>query len=182
MNQEYRILLFCFLISAAFVYGANVSQAATDAETASLNISLVNQNPDPAGAGEIVELRFSVENLGPKEAKNVKLELVPQYPFIPVPGESYTQTISTLSAYQSGDNAVIIKYKVRVDSDAVKGMNPIGIRRTDPTSGISVTNYFDIDVGGTQFAQVIYVDKAKLYPGNETPLTFTITNVGSSSP
>ncbi len=179
MNQSHRILLLCFLVSAAFLYGAGISQAA-DAETVSLNISLVNQNPDPAGAGEIVELRFSVENIGPKDAKNVRLELVPQYPFLPVPGESYVQTISTLSAYQTGDNAVILKFKVRIDSDAMKGLNPIGIRRGDSMTGISVTNYFDIDVGGTQFAQVIYVDKAKLYPGNETPLTFTITNVGSS--
>ena len=172
-------ILLLAAMAAVMATGAAVAQVG-DSVTADLNVSLVNQNPDPALAGDMVELRFMVENVGSREATNVFFELLPQYPFIAIPGEDYVRTITTISAYQTGADAVIMKFKVRVDNDAVKGTNPISLRRTDASSGISVTNSYDIDVSGTEFAQIIYVDRAMIAPGNETPLRFTITNVGNS--
>jgi hypothetical protein len=171
--------LSLFMVIVALVSFSSVRADISDSATSVLNVSLVNQNPDPAPAGEMVELRFMVENVGGKESNNVVFELIPQYPFVAIPGEDYVKTINTISAYQQGTDAIILKFRVRVDKDAVKGTNEISLKRTDP-SGISITNKYDIEVSGNEFAQIIYIDKAKLEPGNETPLRFTITNVGNS--
>ncbi|MBN1896913.1 MAG: COG1361 S-layer family protein [Candidatus Aenigmarchaeota archaeon] len=145
---------------------------------AEYDVSLLNQNPDPAKAGEMLDIRFMVENTGGYSANNIEFELVPAYPFMSVPGEDYVRTVS-LSPYQTGSDAVNLKYTVRIDKDAIKGVNEIELKRTDP-NGVSVTESYDIDVSGSEFAQILYIDKAILVPGNETPLKFTLTNVGTS--
>jgi len=171
-----KILIISILIFGLF---SNFVWADTD-DSEIISISLINQNPDPARAGEIVELRLMVENLGGKESNNLELELLPQYPFTKISGEEYVKTIKTLSGYQKGDDAVIIKYKLRVDKDAVKGTNEIKIKEGKAGSNTYTTKVFNIEVSGKEFAQIIYIDKAKLDPGKEIPLKFTITNIGNS--
>ncbi len=145
-----------------------------------VKVSLLNQNPDPAKAGDIVELRFTVENEGGDSTEDLTFELVVQYPFVEVPGEEYVKTVNALKPHQEGPEAVTLKYSVRVDKDAVKGTNEIKLKRSDEGSDISVTESFDIDITGAEYAQIIYVDKSIISPGEETPLNFTITNVGTS--
>ncbi|MAG08281.1 hypothetical protein CMO89_02315 [Candidatus Woesearchaeota archaeon] len=157
----------------------NLVYAATE-DSEIVSLSLINQKPSPARAGEIVELRFNVENSGGKSANDLQIELIPEYPFIELPGEEYVKTIKTLSAYQDDEDAVAIKYKVRVDKDAVRGTNEIKIKEGRAGSDSYTSKTFDIDVSGKEFAQIIYVDKAKLDPGKETPLKFTITDIGNS--
>ncbi len=175
--MKYEFLTVALVLSLS-IFSTGVF-AAESSSTASLNVSLINQNPDPARAGENLELRFMVENTGGGDVSNVQYELLPKFPFVAISGEDYTRTIS-LSAYQKGDNAAIIKFKVLVDSESVKGTNDIELKRIVEGSDITTRESYDIEVTGTEYAQIIYVDKAKLYPGNETPLKFTITNVGNS--
>jgi len=169
-----KILISCILMLALFSFFVHAQTS--DSEI--ISTSLINQIPDPARAGEMVELRFRVENLGGGEANNVEIELIPEYPFTKIPGEEYAIKIGTLSGYQTGDNAVIIKYKVRVDKDAVKGTNEIKLKQGK--TGVYSIKTFDIEVSGKEFAQIIYIDKAKLDPGKETKMKFTITNIGNS--
>ncbi|MBN2042798.1 MAG: COG1361 S-layer family protein [Candidatus Aenigmarchaeota archaeon] len=145
-----------------------------------VKVSLLNQIPDPAKAGEIVELRFTVENEGGDSTEDLTFELVTQYPFVEIPGEEYVKTVNALRPHQEGSEAVTLKYSVRVDKDAVKGTNEIKLRRSKTGSDISVTDSFDVDITGAEYAQIIYVDKSIISPGEETPLNFTITNVGTS--
>jgi hypothetical protein len=145
-----------------------------------LNVSLVGQNPDPAKAGEMVELRFMIENTGGQATNDLELELQTQYPFMEIPGEEYVKSISALKAYQMGTDAVMVKYKVRVDKDAIKGTNEIKLKISEEGSDVSIIKEFDVDVTGSESAQAIYLDKSLLVPGEETPLKFTITNTGSS--
>jgi hypothetical protein len=171
-----KAMLFCVLVGTLFVTFAN----AANSVSASLDVSLTGQNPDPARAGEMVELRFTVENTGGQPTNDLQFELLLQYPFMEIPGEEYSKTINAMKAYQQGADAVTIKYKVRVDKDAVKGNNEIKLRSTEKDSAISVIETFSIEVTGTEYAQIIYIDKSLVTPGEETPLKFTITNVGNS--
>lgn len=170
-----KAILLSLLLTILFV---SVYAQIEDSEI--ISVSLINQNPDPARAGEIVELRLRVENLGGKEANDLVLELNPKYPFSKIPGENYVQTIRTLSSYQQADDSVIIKFKVRVDKNAVKGINEIELKEGRAGSTTYATRKFNIEIRAKEFAQIIYVDKAKLDPGKETKMTFTITNIGNS--
>lgn len=172
-----RTILVCLVLMALM---AGAVHAQNDITMSGISVTMINQNPDPANAGDIVELRYMVENLGNSEENNLEFELALAYPFSEVPGESYVRTITTLKAHQQGSDAVIIKYKVRVDSNAVKGENEIDLKQSYTGSDTFRTTAYMVDVTGTEYAQIIYVDKAKLDPGKETELTFTITNVGNS--
>lgn len=174
MNK--KAFLFCM---ALFLFSTNISFAVIyNEKTTYLDVSMISQSPDPARAGDIVDLRFMIENLGGKEANNVEFELIPKYPFSKISGEDYVNKITTIKGYQQGEDAIIIKYKVRVDSNAVQGKNGIDLKESDSSS--SFTKTFYVEVTGTEFAQIIYIDKAKINPGTETALKFTITNVGNS--
>jgi hypothetical protein len=81
---------------------------------------------------------------------------------------------------RKGADAAIVKYKVMVDKDASAGQNTIHLRHTSSNSGVFVTEGFDVDVTSKEFAQVIYIDKSIISPGNETSLTFTVNNIGNS--
>lgn len=157
----------------------NIAYAAvSDSEIVS--VTFLNQNPDPACAGEIVEIRLRVENLGGKEVNNLELELLPEYPFSKISGEEYLKKIEPLAAYQSGANAPLVKFRVRVDQDAIEGINKIEVREGRTGSTFYTSKTISIDVVSREFAEIIYIDKAKIMPGKETEMTFTIHNTGNA--
>ncbi len=176
-----KTLMFCLLAGILIIaLGGAAEAAVTSPSSANLNVSLVSQTPDPARAGEMVELRFVIENTGGQATNNLQLELQPQYPFVEIPGEEYVKSVSALRAYQTGADAVPVKFKVRVDKDAIKGTNEINLKLSEEGSDVSIIKEFDIEVTGSENAQTIYLDKSLLTPGEETALKFTITNAGSS--
>jgi len=168
-------LLVSFLIVAAMFSTSALAYSSDD-----IRITLINSVPDPANSGEIVELRFMVENLGGTEVNDLELMLDLGYPFSEVPGEVYTKTIGTLGAYQADSDAVIVKYKVRVDKDATEGPNEIRLKVGEQGSNVYIIERFNIDVKSRDFAQIIYIDRAQLNPGEQTEMGFTITNIGNA--
>ncbi len=147
--------------------------------TSQLSVSLLNQDPDPVAAGDVVELRVSVENYGQQPIGDLVLELIPSYPFLPLSGESLVRDVGTLSDSQTGANRQVLKFKARVDPQGSAGEYSLklwsyerGERSTHVEQTIPVT------VKNPENVQVIYVDKTVLVPGQVTPMTFTIDNVG----
>ena len=151
---------------------------AAENEPPILKITLLNQNPSPARAGDTVEVRLRVENVGGGTVNNLELEMLQVYPFTVIDGQPL-QKIGTLYAYQSNKNYVNVGYRLRIDKDAVKGKHELKVKHRHDNEDW-VTSSFNIDVTSKEFAQIIYVDKAKLDPGKETEMKFTITNIGNA--
>ncbi|MCH8328941.1 MAG: hypothetical protein IIB81_00945 [Nanoarchaeota archaeon] len=166
-----------FILSLVLLLLINVVNA--QSESPNVKITLLNQNPDPARAAEIVELRFMIENIGDGQAENVELEIVPEYPFSLVEGYEALQNIGTLYAYQQEKNSLTLRYKLRIDKDAVKGQHVLKLRSRYDNQVWGTVSY-NVEVTSKEFAQIIYLDKAKLDPGKETEMTFTITNIGNA--
>ncbi len=169
-------------IGALFVFLFLMTPVFADSSGALISTSLINQDPDPAVAGGIVELRISVENMGSTSAENLILELTPEYPFEMVPGENPIQEVGTLSAYQTDNNAKIIKYKVRVDKDALAGTYELKLWEYEEgeKETLRTQRILNIDISNKENAEIIYIDKVEIVPGKQTELTFTINNVGSA--
>ena len=144
-------------------------------------VSLVNQDPDPAIAGNIVEVRIGVENRGGVAAENLILEFAPQYPFIAVSGETNIKKVGTLKAYQTETDMKIVKFKVRVDRDATAGEYEMRIKEYEEgKESVSGTRSINIEVKSKESAEVIHIDKTTLIPGKQTSLKFSINNVGNA--
>ena len=162
------LILFLICASAAF---------AVESTSEQISVVLINQEPAPARAGDIVNLRFRIDNSGGGTATDMQVELLNGYPFT-VDGAA-VQNVGTIYGYQTNKNYVNIKYGVKVDKDAIDGQHEIKVRYKYGQADWT-TATFNVEIKSKQFAQIIYVDKAKLPPGKETDMTFTITNTGNS--
>ncbi len=149
--------------------------------TSSIAVSLVNQDPDPAIAGDIVEIRLGLTNVGGAAANDMIVEIEPGYPFESA-GESLLQNVGTLLGYQgsSGDDTRIVKFKLRVNKDAPAGTYELKVKTYQQGAAATITRSISIDIKNKQSAEVIYIDQVELIPGKITPLKFTIHNVGSA--
>ncbi len=178
MKQITKQITIIFLV---LIMSLNMALAQpTSDNVMELTFNVVNQDPFPAAAGDVVEVRIGVENTGGLTANDMIIELILEYPFQLVAGEEAIQEIGTLNGYQLGDNMKIIKYKIRVDKDALAGNFDLKVKSYEKGSSTSITKIITVDVDNKENAEVIYIDQVELIPGHITPLTFTINNVGSA--
>ncbi len=179
MKKTGMIVLVMLMLATGIVYVS----AALSTDTSNVNditVSLVNQNPDPALAGNTFEARVGFVNLGGSGSNDMIAELVEQYPFTAAPGQNKTIDLGTIGAYQNGDNQRIAKFQVLVDKDATAGTYPLKINYYEKGSSAKSQQSLDVDVQSPQSAEVIYIDKSVLVPGQQTPIKFTINNVGGA--
>ncbi|PIN68762.1 hypothetical protein COV93_08210 [Candidatus Woesearchaeota archaeon CG11_big_fil_rev_8_21_14_0_20_43_8] len=148
--------------------------------TTALSISLINQDPDPAVAGNIIDIRIGLENIGGIPAKDIIFELMPEYPFQALPGDNMIQNVGSIKSYQDDDNMKILKYRVRTDKDITAGTYDLKGKYYMNGSNVVISKTLPIEVESRESAEVIYIDKFELIPGKITLMKFTINNVGAT--
>src|SRR4030042_1597451 len=150
---------------------------------ASISLSLINQDPDPAIAGDVVELRIGIQNIGGKATEDLVIELVPSYPFSLASGEDAIREIGVVQGYQGyyeSSSMKVVKYKVRVDKEGIAATYDLKIKYYEKGSGTSAETTLDIAVSSKESAEVIHIDKTVLVPGHQSSLKFSINNVGNA--
>ena len=150
---------------------------------ADVRVSFVNQEPDPAEPGKYVDVRFKFENNGSDQAKDVVIELLPEYPFSLDPGKSTIKKLGALHARQLGETAVIIKYKLRIDKNAVEGENELKLRyKFDGYDWIEPDN-FNINIqthDAILAVDAVSIDKKTLEPGSSGIVKIKLANKADS--
>lgn len=145
-----------------------------------LQMSLMSQDPDPAGPGETLELRWKIENLGSSKAENVRFEILPAYPFSLEPGVSAVKNIGSLGARQSGDNAVTLYYRLQVDPGALPGDEEIKLRYSFDAGTTWVTvDPFDVRIAShttTLSVGSITVTPERPKPGEQATIVMRLEN------
>ncbi len=167
------LVLMSAVVSAEYTYIS---------ESDILTASLVNQNPDPAIAGNVVELRIGVENWGSSSSEGYDVELMLKYPFQEIPGEDYIKNTGTLQGFQTNDDQKIIKFKVRTDREASIGSYDLDVLlyKSGEKNIAGIKKTLQVDINNRENAEVIYIDQVTIIPGQQTPIEFTINNVGAA--
>jgi hypothetical protein len=167
----FLVLMFFFSL-ACFSAATSISPQVT--------ATLLNQDPDPVQQGDVVEARFKIENLGGATSESVVVEILPKYPFTLYSGEA-KKDIGKLRAGQTGADAVIVDYKLKVDELAAEGDNEIELRLlTGYQTSISyVNNEFLIDVNDYDVPNLkVFVKENTILSGNSRgEITIEIANV-----
>ena len=101
-----------------------LSMPAFAAETGLIRVDMLGQDPDPVRAGDVVEVRFRIENWWEDTKDDVRIEVVPEYPFS-VYGESTIKSLGRLEGRKLSADAVFADFKLRVDPAAVDGEHEI---------------------------------------------------------
>ncbi|MBT7903609.1 hypothetical protein HN587_07130 [Candidatus Woesearchaeota archaeon] len=175
-TKPYLLTIFITLILLMLV--SLVTSSLSDSQ--SISISLVNQDPDPAIAGDTVELRFGIANTGGIVASNLITELEIEYPFSLVSGQTYLQNVGTVNPYQLEENIKIVKYKLKIDQTVAAGTYEIKIKYYEQGSTIKKQKTFNVEIKNQENAEIIHIDQTTLIPGKQTTLKFTINNVGNA--
>lgn len=177
------IILFLGLLAGA--YGA-VSGFGVP-EWIKMEVSMVNQIPDPVEPGQYVELRFKFENRGSENAEDVEVMILQVYPFSLEPGESATKNIGSIQGRQIGELGTIVKYKLKVDEGAVEGENEIEIKYRINKAGYppnwQTLDAFTIDIqthDAIMAVEEVKSEPREFVPGQMGLLTITIKNMADS--
>ncbi len=135
---------------------------------ARINVTMINQDPDPVEPGETVEVRFKIESSLGETKNDVIIELLPQYPFSLYQSDSIVN-IGKLRGRQVGSDAVIVDYTLLVDENAVEGEQeiPLQIQIAKGLTQVFDDKEFLIDIE-TQDA-ILKIEKVSVTPENILP-------------
>ena len=175
-----RAILASFMLIVALAATGAVS--AQNIDYGVVEISFLNQDPDPAEPGRYVDLRWRVENVGTESLSDIDIELVPDFPFELDPGDSEKRNIRTLAPLQKGDTGVIVKYQARVSPDAVEGDNTLKLRYRVGDEKWSTLEYdvYVKTVDANLAIESVETVPAKLYAGERFDLKIKVKNLADS--
>ena len=181
--KKIYVSMVLFLVMASFV-GATLAEMPIG-DGARIVASFVNQDPDPVDAGEYVDARFKFENKGGGAAHDLEVELLPEYPFSLDPGRSAVQEIGSLYSRQMGDEGVIVKYKVKVDKDAIEDSYELKLRYRSGYGAWVIVDDFEVDVESKEINFQIgklETDPLKLVADtDEAEITIELQNIGDGN-
>ncbi len=155
-----------------------IVQLSFAASPAAVSIGIINQDPDPASGGSIVEVRLGIENRGGTSSGNLIVEVIPAYPFKLASGQSGVTEVGIIRADSYEEDVKIIKYKLLIDREVNDGDYELDIQYKYEGTNAYTQVSVPLTIANTQNVEVIHIDKAVLIPGAQSSLKFTINNVG----
>ncbi|MBI2546485.1 hypothetical protein HYV81_04865 [Candidatus Woesearchaeota archaeon] len=146
--------------------------------------SLVNQDPDPAEPGSLVDIRFKIENTGGEPAENFIFEILPEFPFKLGDGQSAQVNLGTIYGRQIGEQGAIVHYRLLINKDAVEGDNLLNVRYSTD-NGQTWTRPRPFAIRVQSHDAVIGIDKVTVEPelvrpGGTFKLSFLVVNHASA--
>ncbi|MFH1591014.1 MAG: COG1361 S-layer family protein [archaeon] len=175
---------FIFVVIAVLLTGlfATGTLAATATESQKIIITMLNQDPDPVEPGQTVDVRYKFENRGSSSADNVEVQILPQFPFSIYSGEPIQQ-IGTLGGRQMDEEGAVVKYTLRVASDAVEGTSEVRLQyRADGGPWIRLEP-FDLTILRHQailYIQKVETEPSTVAPGKETTVKMFLKNLATT--
>ncbi len=176
-----------FVLFVLCILAVGLSNAAVNTEyygkSPRILVTLASQDPDPVEPGKIVELSFKLDNQG-EMASGVTFEMIPEYPFSLQPGELASKNVGTLGTSQNGERNVFVKFKMKVDQNAVDNAYEVKVRYKTGDSESWVT-IDDIPVKVQSKDAILSVERFTanpdtVSPGSKTKLTISLRNHAAS--
>ncbi len=148
-----------------------------------VRVSFVNQDPDPAEPGEYVDVRFKFDNYGSEATEDIKVEIMPEYPFSLDPGYEKIKDIGSLQSRQKDSTGAIVKYRLRIDENAVEGENEVKLRYRQGTDGWIILDDFTVQVrthDAILSPESVDLIPEKIAPGDTAKLGIRLKNIADS--
>jgi hypothetical protein len=165
--KKMMMLFGIFLFSLTFI----------SAEACNPVVSLINQDPYPAIPGEYVKLVFQVNDISNSECKNFVFELLEKYPLVFDPNTDHKVTLDTGFYERDYGSFLIAPYKVRVDSAALKGDNPLEVGYKYGANSEYELEKFNIYIEDSRADFEIHIDK---YSYATKEMTVEILNIADT--
>lgn len=167
------ILLSMSFVSAV-TYEINLTTSSyrtyTSSEGSKIEIQQLRYEPYPVNPGEYFTLWIKAENTGSSFTKDATFELVPEYPF------SFDSAEEAVKKYGGlGAEPVVLKYKIRVDKDAVEGTNEIRLEYNTDGGDSRIFEEFEIEIDDAQTDFDLVIQEVE-----DNTVTVAIANIGKN--
>lgn len=146
------------------------------AEPCNIQISMINQDPYPAIQGDYVKVLFKIDGIRNTECGTVTFGVKEDYPVSLDPNVENPITIKSGIYEKDYNSYYLAPYKLRIDSNALDGDNPIETYYSTKTAS-NVVKEFDITVEDIRADFEVHV---KDYNYATRKLTFEILNIAKS--
>ncbi len=171
------------VITLILISGSLLVSGAIDYTSPKLTVTLISQSPDPVEPGEIVTVKFKIENEGAQSAEDAIVKIIPKQPFS-LYGDVAEKNIGKLRATSTGADAEIVEYKLKVADDAVEAETEIELFVYIGKTGYSYgDDQFNIDIE-TRDAILdissIKIEPQQIPPGQEGSIKITLKNLADS--
>lgn len=174
------------IIAIIFLFVTGIIAVSADAYVAAprIKVNMLNHDPDPVEPGQVVEVRFKVENTRGATSEDIEVQIVPKYP-LSLYGDTAIRDLGMLRGAQKGSDAVIVDYKLKVDEKASEGDTEVELKYKigDNAWAVYNDNEFMIDIK-THDAIVEITDVSvpgdQVSPGETTEVSFKIKNNADS--
>jgi len=171
MRRKWFFVLIVLLLST-FSYAAD------------LGVASVNYDLAPAIPGQYFDIWIHLKNNSNTEAENVIFTLDLKrtigegtYPFSLDPGEQATKNLETIRPYQT----VLVKYRIKVDSEALNGNYPIKLKYGDEGRIGSSEEYIIAVLSRRPEVEIIESTPTEAMAGQSIELELTVRNIGNGS-
>lgn len=144
-----------------------------------LQATLSRYEPLPAQPGQYVTIYVQLENIGNEDAPNAYLEIIDSFPFSIVTESERSINIGVIKSQKS----YVADFKLRVDSNAVVGLNKVKIKyTTDKDSNNWKEKELSVEVKPSEAK--LAVNKVEVMPeqihsGEDGVVTITVKNSAS---
>ena len=173
-----KFLIFIISISLIIAAIATTALAASRAEGPAIDITLLSQTPDPVEPGQLVHLRFQIQNNGGQTNSDVVIHLRESYPFT-LYGDDADKNIGILRA---GTETVIVEYDLKVDEKASGTRTEVELEaRYDGVTKLFENDEFQVDIRTQDpilYLKEIIVEPKQIAPGGTGTVDVVVQNVG----
>ncbi len=140
--------------------------------------TFVNQDPDPVRAGDVVEVRFKVENFWEDTRDEVAVEILPEYPFSLYSGVQ-KKNLGRLTGSQFGGDEIIVDFKLLVDQKASDGDHVLKVKMYQGETEWIYDEQFFVDVENEKVKLVPYIVSSDIVTaGSAGKVSIEIANAG----
>ena len=182
LRKQIFMIILIFTLCLSFT---NIA-VADDYDFAYLDITLLNQDPDPAEQGEYLDLRWKIVKNGNEVMEDITFNLELEYPFFFDKIDNAEKKIGSWNSYSDDDEYYTLHYKVRVDEDALEDTYDMKLKITHDIDGLYTTRDFEIEVGDKTEPEFVLgtlvTSPIKLLADtDENQLQVTLENIGDEN-
>lgn len=158
------LIIFCILL--------------TISSASALSVRILKTDPVPAESGKYLTVWIKVDNTGSSTARDVKVRIVPEFPFSV---ESGWKTQDDIGFIPPNDLA-IVDFKLKVDENAVEGTNSLKVKYKEAIDADWSEKDLDIEVESKridfEIANIDSIPKRLIPDTDDAQLTVDVQNIG----
>lgn len=180
MNWKYRLLpLSGLLVILALM---TVPALAAPAPGSMIEVNFMSQDPDPANAGQYVDLRWQAINYKKDPIDNLRFHLEVEYPLLFEAGDTQDKEYGASARTGDDKDFYTVRYRLRVADNAVKGWYNATLSWNDGGGWIEADFPVYVDSKQADFVigALVTSPERLITDTDEAKLSVAVDNIGES--